>query len=82
MSKREMLFFYEGFQFLCSAERVVRGKYRPVLVRQFPWPSEERVPLLSDSETCRTEAQALQQAKVLAMKWVHARSTHAPVLVS
>lgn len=76
MAKR-VLFVYQGYHFQCSAEREGPGRYRPVLLRKLPWPSEELRPLLSDADTCRTEAEALRHAEAQAMRWVDARATHA-----
>lgn len=78
---RSVLLVYEGYRFLCSAERLDRALYRPVLVRRLDWPSEGRVSLLSDADTCRTEAEAIRHAEAQAMKWVHARTAHAAVLI-
>jgi hypothetical protein len=73
---KSVMFMYQGYQFQCSAEREGPARYRPILLRRLPWPSEELKPLLSDGDTCRTEAQALRQAEAQAMRWVDARMAH------
>jgi hypothetical protein len=77
---RNVLFVYKGYRFLCTVERERPGRYRPVLVRQLPWPMERSLPLVSDDEWCRTERQALRLAEEQAMKWVDSRTVHATEL--
>ena len=73
---RSVRFVYQGHRFLCSAEWEARGRYRPVLVRQLPWPMDESISLLSDAHPCRTEAEALRHAETQAMRWVDSRTVH------
>ena len=77
---RQVLFVYLGYHFHCASEREGPARYRPVLVRQLPWPDERLVTLLSDATTCRTEAEALRQAEAQAMKWADARVSQTSAL--
>lgn len=71
---KNVLLMYKGYHFLCTVERDGPARYRPVVVRQLPWPIERSIPLLNDADLCRTEAQALRHAEVQAMKWVDSRT--------
>lgn len=77
---RQVLFVYRGYHFHCASEREGPARYRPVLLRQLPWPDERLVGLLSDASTCRSEAEALRQAEAQAMRWVDARIGQSPAL--
>ncbi|MBT2325139.1 hypothetical protein J7E62_22670 [Variovorax paradoxus] len=76
MSKT-LIFVYRGYHFLCTSEKEGPARFRPVLLRQLGWPIDKLVDLLSDSDLCRTEAEALRHAEQQAMKWADARTTAA-----
>lgn len=73
MSK-SVLFVYRGYHFLCSAVKEKPAQFRPVLIRRLGWPSEKMVVLFTDTDLCRTEAEALLHAERQAMKWADSRT--------
>jgi hypothetical protein len=71
---RNIMFVYRGYHFLCSAEKEGPGRFRPTVVRELGWPSEQRVPLMNDADLCRTEAEAIRHAERQAMQWADCRA--------
>ncbi|OUM02831.1 hypothetical protein [Variovorax sp. JS1663] len=70
---RNIVFVYRGFHFMCSAEKEGPARFRPIVIRELGWPSEQRVPLMNDADFCRTEAEAIRHAEHQAMQWADSR---------
>lgn len=64
---------YQGWKFLCSAQREGPGVFKPVVSYRMQPTGEEKF-LQQDSEPYGTEAEALRHAEQQAIRWVHDRS--------
>ena len=75
-SDQPFSFSYRGFEFLCSAEPMAAGIYRPVVVLQSSpaGPDGSALPDDTDEIGHATKQEALRHAEQQALRWVHDRT--------